>query len=186
MNTNPLSSTVISIATALLCFSLPGPVAGQQVVTVAASGFAPDQLTINVGDSVMWLNLDMAGPHSTTSDKPAGDPDHWNVTLNYFEFYTRSFVRPGAFAYHDNMGGFTGTIIVTAPMVPRLEAPTLADGQFIFRATGLTVGKTNVIQSSTNLTSWIPIQTNTASSSSMNFSNVTSAGRHFYRLVERH
>lgn len=184
MKTSPLCSTLIPIAAALLCFCFPGSVAAQQVVTVDASGFVPDPLVIDVGDSVMWLNLDMAGPHSTTSDKPAGDPDHWNVSLDYFEFYTRSFVRPGVFPYHDSVSGSMGTIIVTAPVVPRLEAPTLADGQFIFQVTGLTVGKTNVLQSSTNLTSWIPIQTNTAATSSMTFSNVTSTGRRFYRLVE--
>lgn len=185
MSKSPLRRALIHVATVVVALSFPGSVAGQEVVTIDASGFVPNLRTIDVGDSVMWLNLDMAGPHSTTSDKPAGDPDHWNVTLNYFEFYTRSFVRPGAFAYHDSVGGFTGTIIVTAPMVPRLEASTLADGQFIFQATGLTVGKTNVIQSSTNLTSWIPIQTNTAASISMTFSSAISPGRSFYRLVER-
>jgi hypothetical protein len=151
---------------------------------VDASGFTPNALAIDVGDSVLWVNLDTASPHSTTSDRPAGDLDHWDVTLNHLEIHTHTFVRSGTFTYHDTVGGAMGTIIVNALVVPRLEAPSAANGQFIFEATGLTVGKTNVLQASTNLTSWLPLQTNTAASSSMNFSNAISTGRRFYRLVE--
>jgi plastocyanin len=184
MNTRPSSHRLMLLATAWLCFSFSTTVLCQQVVTVDASGFTPDALAIDVGDSVLWVNLDTASPHSTTSDRPAGDLDHWDVTLNHLEIHTRTFVRSGTFTYHDTVGGATGTIIVNASAVPRLETPGVANGQFIFEVTGLTVGKTNVLEASTNLTSWLPLQTNTAASSSMNFSNAISPGRSFYRLIE--
>jgi plastocyanin len=159
----------------------------QQQVTITSSGFVPQVRTIEVNDSILWFNFDEASAHTTTSDKPPGDPDYWNVSLNYFAFYTRVFPRPGTFTYHDNVSGFTGTIIVNGPpqtQQPRLESVSMADGKCVFQASGLTVGKTNVLHASTNLVNWIPIETNTASGSSMSFTNVTTTTRRFYRLVE--
>lgn len=153
------------------------------MVTIDASGFQPKQVTISVGDSILWWNFDSASTHTTTSDKPVADPDYWNVSLPYFQFYTRTFVRAGTFPYHDNVSGFTGTIIVAAP---ELSGPRLTNGWFVFEATGLIAGKTNVLQSSTNLTTWTATQTNVAPGSSMTLSNAISNGLKFYRLIELH
>jgi plastocyanin len=176
----------IAILNAVVGLSLPQTSTGQELVTVDASGFQPNQMTIAVGDSVLWFNIDSESTHTTTSDKPAGDPDYWNVSLDYTQFYTRTFVRAGTFGYHDSTTGHTGTIIVTGPTAMQLTDPQILNGQFVFTATGLSVGQTNVLQSSTNLTSWVARQTNVAASSSLNFTNPVSGARNFFRLVEWH
>ena len=51
---------------------------------------------------------------------------------------------------------------------------------------GLSAGKTNVIQASANLLDWLPIRTNIATSRGLDFLDVTAAnrGQRFYRTVE--
>jgi hypothetical protein len=51
----------------------------------------------------------------------------------------------------------------------------------------LTAGKTNILQSSTNLASsanWMPLETNIAAGSSVSFTNAISGGHHFFRLLQ--
>jgi plastocyanin len=68
-----------------------------------------------------------------------------------------------------------------------LTALTMTVGQFQFTATGLTTGKTNILQSSTDLVSsanWMPIATNIAEGDSASFTNAISSGHHFFRLLQ--
>ena len=65
-----------------------------------------------------------------------------------------------------------------------LNPPRIAAGQFLFDVTGLTAGKTNVLQTSTNLLSWQPAKTNIAASMIMTITNTPSAGTHFYRVFQ--
>jgi len=79
------------------------------------------------------------------------------------------------------------TITVQNPAPIALTALNLAADQFRFTVTGLTIGKTNILQASTNLVSsanWVPIQTNVAGSSSASFTNAVSGPRRFFRLVQ--
>ena len=172
------------IATAIVSLSLQQTSVGQQFVTIDATGFQPSLVTTTNGGAVLWFNLDPGSAHTTTSDRPSGNPDYWNASLNSGNFYTRTFPRPGLFTYHDNVTGHTGTVIVADPAGPHLDAPSIVTGQLVFIATGLTAGKTNVLQASTNLTSWISLQTNTTASSYVNFTNPASGTRGFYRLIE--
>ena len=158
--------------------------AEQVAVAIGATGFLPNQVTINVGDSVLWFNSHSNSTHTTTSDKLPGDPDYWNQTLSYLQFYQRTFLHVGTFTYHDNNSSFTGTVIVNAPSNVRLQTPRKVGAQFIFDATGLTAGKTNVLYVSTNLTQWTAIATNTAPGTSMTFTNSANIGRNFYRLQQ--
>jgi hypothetical protein len=66
----------------------------------------------------------------------------------------------------------------------RLAAPRLDGGQFQFGATGLTVGRTNLIQVSTNMISWTPLSTNVAKDFSMTFTNASGLRGQFFRLLE--
>ena len=66
-----------------------------------------------------------------------------------------------------------------------LAAPRIFAGQFLFDVTGLTAGKTNVLQTSTNLLSWQPAKTNIAASTAMTITNTPSAGAHFYRILQQ-
>lgn len=68
-----------------------------------------------------------------------------------------------------------------------LAVSTLATGNFEFNATGLTAGKTNVLQTSTNLASplnWVSVSTNVADSSTASFTNAVAAGQHFFRILQ--
>ncbi len=77
------------------------------------------------------------------------------------------------------------TITVTGSTPINLSAPRILAGQFLFDATDLTVGKTNIVQASTNLLLWVPIQTNVAVNTSMSFTNTASFGRRFFKLLEQ-
>jgi len=91
---------------------------------------------------------------------------------------------------YDNVGAVSSnsvSILVqnSGPII--LTALTTTAGRFQFTATGLTTGKTNILQSSTNLISsanWTPIATNIAGSSSTSFTNTISGGHHFFRLLQ--
>lgn len=91
---------------------------------------------------------------------------------------------------YDNAGA-TATnsinIVVQNAAPIMLTAAAVGVGGFRFTATGLTVGATNILQGSTNLGSsanWVPLITNTAGNTSMTFTNATSGGRRFFRVVQ--
>jgi hypothetical protein len=65
-----------------------------------------------------------------------------------------------------------------------LSAPRLSEGQFLFDVSGLKVGKTNILQSSTNLASWTGLATNVADSDSMTVTNSTGLGRRYFRVLQ--
>src|ERR1035437_898863 len=87
----------------------------------------------------------------------------------------------------DSPGGTsTNTIMITVSSGTSvtLIAPRISASQFLFDVTGLTVGKTNIVQASTNLISWTAIKTNVADNTAMTFTNATTLPRRFFRLVE--
>lgn len=94
-----------------------------------------------------------------------------------------------AIAY-DNVGASaTNQITIQVGNLPPIviTAPRITAGTFRFNVSGLTIGKTNIVQVSTNLisaTSWLPLATNVASSSTMSFTNPAVISRHFFRLVQ--
>jgi plastocyanin len=91
---------------------------------------------------------------------------------------------------YDNVGATaTNSITITVQNSASitLTALNLAAGQFWFNAIGLTVGKTNILQASTNLASsanWVSIKTNVSISGSTSFTNAVSGGRCFFRLLQ--
>lgn len=157
-------------------------------VTVNGSSFSPAALTIEVGDTVVWENQDDSSSHSTVSDLPFFNPNYWNSLLvDQGDAFAHTFNNVGTFTYSDQFDSGTGTITVILPVPPGivLESARQAGSQFLFEATGLTVGKTNVLEAATNLTSWVAIQTNVANNASMTFTNATALPRRFFRLLER-
>lgn len=79
------------------------------------------------------------------------------------------------------------TITVVNPSAIALTVSALAAGNFEFNATGLSAGKTNVLQTSTNLASplnWVSVSTNVADSSTASFTNRGAAGQHFFRVLQ--
>jgi len=76
------------------------------------------------------------------------------------------------------------TITVGSQALIVLSAPRLAGNQFLFDATRLTIGKTNVVQTSTDCTNWNSINTNVATAISATITNTTAPGVHFYRMAQ--
>jgi len=75
-------------------------------------------------------------------------------------------------------------ITVTSGGPIQLGAPRRVGNQFLFDATGLTVGRTHVVQVSTNLQSWVGLQTNVAAATSATFTNALLPGARFYRVLQ--
>lgn len=161
--------------------------AATHFVGVSDFGFFPVTLNINAGDTVVWINDDEDFPHTTTSNLGVLNPDYWNAVLVDFEdTFARTFNNPGTFTYRDQSGPGTGTIVVAEVSEPTpeivLESPRIVDGQFLFEATGLAVGKENVLEFSTNLVDWTAMSTNLADNTSMTLTNVISPGGRVFRV----
>ncbi len=187
MNRKFLSANFGLLFSLILAVALPAEAATHNV-TVNGSSFSPAALTIEAGDTVVWENADAFFSHTTTSDLPLFNPNYWHgVLVDQGDTFTLVFNNVGTFSYHDQLDAGTGTITVTLPAPPGivLASPRKEGGQFLFEATGLTVGKTNVLQASTNLTNWVAIKTNVADNASMTFTNATTLPRRFFRLMER-
>jgi len=157
-------------------------------VGVDGSGFSPSTLEIVVGDTVVWVNYDDAFPHTTTSDLPVINPNYWDgYLIDEFDTFSKTFNDAGSFTYFDQTDlSKRGSINVSlpAPSGIVLESLRIESGQYIFDASGLTAGKTNVLQTSTNLTSWTSVITNIAPDSIMTFTNPATQNKRFFRIYE--
>ena len=157
-------------------------------VFVDDSGFSPSDLTIQVGDTVQWENVDEFDfPHTTTSTLTLLDPDHWDGYLpGTGDTFAKTFNNPGEFHYYDKVDVGVGMITVTSVAAPTitLAAPRVEAGLFLFEATGLTPGKTNVLLASTHLTTWTAVSTNLSDSATVTFTNAVTSGWSYYRVME--
>jgi hypothetical protein len=83
-------------------------------------------------------------------------------------------------------GGWTytrGTAPAAVVLTPvKLFLPTINGGSFIFSYSNATPGLTYVVQTSSNLTSWVPVATNVAASSTVSFTNTLTTGAHYFRV----
>ncbi|MFZ1970668.1 MAG: cupredoxin domain-containing protein [Candidatus Nanoarchaeia archaeon] len=71
--------------------------------------FSPFQITIKVGDTVTWINLD-ATPHTITSD--TGD-ELKSPILASESTYSHTFKNAGTYPYHDSINTvIKGNVIV--------------------------------------------------------------------------
>ncbi len=105
-----------------------------------------------------------------------------NVTNGNYAFTTQATDNRGAITTSPTINAVVTTITLLSATVP-------ASGQFQFTLSGLVVGKTNVIQASTNLgspTNWISLKTNVAVATSTNFLDTaaTNLNLRFYRVIE--
>ena len=98
-----------------MCLAVPA-LATSQTVVIQGFTFLPQNATINVGESVTWLNNDPLN-HTATSDTGAFDTGAIAASGNK----TISFAVAGSFAYHCSIHpSMKGTITVLGP------APTTA------------------------------------------------------------
>ena len=75
-------------------------VSPSSIVKVAGEKWEP--LTIELGDTVVWENLDDTSSHSTTSDLANSNPNYWNgLLVNSGDTFAHTFNSTGTFTYHD-------------------------------------------------------------------------------------
>ncbi|MEO6183781.1 MAG: hypothetical protein ABIP71_11915 [Verrucomicrobiota bacterium] len=176
------------VAGVLNCFVFTSRLAATDFsVDVLNSSFSPSNREITVGDTVIWTNQDEDDDsHTATSDNGA-----WigGLMVGFGDQFSHTFPNVGTFHYHDIIDSFVGTITVIAnvPNDPiTLSSPKRVGGQFQFDISGLVIGRTNIIEASTNLTAWLPLVTNVATSTISSYTNtqVASFGTRFFRVVQ--
>jgi hypothetical protein len=81
---------------------------------------------------------------------------------------------------------YTNSIVITVknPGPITLNGVSWKGTNLIFQADGLAIGKTNVLESSTNMMDWWPVQTNVAEGTSLNFTNPPVARCQFFRVMQ--
>ncbi len=109
--------TITSLGTATIP-SNPSPTSPNVksvTVTIEAGKFNPASITINVGDSVVWLNKD-SSPHHVASDPHpthTGLPGLESPDMAGNQTYSFTFTKAGTFGYHDHLNPtIKGTVIV--------------------------------------------------------------------------
>ena len=102
------SAAATASAAAPASVGASAPAAGS-AVTIKDFAFGPAALTVTVGTSVTWTNLDSA-THTVTFDTGNVGSDHLGMGATY----SRTFTAAGTFAYHCAIHtSMTGTITVT-------------------------------------------------------------------------
>ena len=87
---------------------------GGATTQASIQNFAHEDLTVQVGGTVVWTQRD-GTTHTTTSGTPGNPDDVWDSdSLNQNQTFSRTFTQPGTFLYfcsiHPSM---TATISVT-------------------------------------------------------------------------
>jgi len=103
------SVSVVTVVVGLLSL-VPAAVAADKDVTIAGFTFAPDKVTVSVGDAVTWTNNDGVA-HTATADD--GSFNTGNIGGGGSESVT--FDTAGTFSYHCAIhAAMTGTVVVEA------------------------------------------------------------------------
>jgi plastocyanin len=182
---NLLSSLVMALAVGL---AAQAKAADHIVIMTPQDTFSPATVEIVQGDTVTWRNLDTADTHNATDLNNA-----WSTgDVGYEQNATIHFSAPGTYNYEDTayfVLGMKGTVIVDAAAAPPIALTnprSLANHTFQFTVTNLVVGKTNLIQASTNLMTWTGLLTNMATTTGYQYtdSGAVSLTRRYYRVVQ--
>jgi len=179
------TACLLGLSLAAGMFAQTGLAADHAVHMTADWVFNPAYLEIQAGDTVTWYNDD-----SDTHDAQS-DTSLWGTgDVQQDESKTLQFDTPGTYPYRDTLYYplMTGTIVVNAAVPPTpallVEPAFLSDGKFRFTITNLTANKTTTIETSTNLTDWIPLFSGTPAASSVNFTNSAAGATGFYRCLQ--
>lgn len=114
---------LVVLATLAVCLLRPAGARADQAVAMQTNQFAPRELTVTTGETVVWTNRDSVG-HSVTADDGAFDssPACGSAAggcLKKGATFSHSFGQPGRFSYHCRIHGagggqgMAGTVTVT-------------------------------------------------------------------------
>ncbi|QQG38200.1 MAG: cupredoxin domain-containing protein [Candidatus Kaiserbacteria bacterium] len=104
-----ITARLLGSAIAALLLALPQVSAAAQVsVSMGPASFAPPNITITSGDTVMWVNSSGVA-HTVTADNNSFE----SGVLQPGSSYVQAFTIPGTYTYHCALhAGMTGTITV--------------------------------------------------------------------------
>jgi plastocyanin/glucose/arabinose dehydrogenase len=124
------SMAALVILTLFLVASVVCTDAATVQVTVGQGGlkFTPQDVTIQVGDTVEWTFV--AGTHSSTSGTPGAPDGIWDSGVHSAGFvFSQTFTAPGSFPYfcspHGLCCGMIGSVTVMAPTPTPTPTPPL-------------------------------------------------------------
>jgi plastocyanin len=110
---------------ALLPIASAAPRAATQNVTLKDNEFDPKTITVNVGDTVMWMDQGQ-NEHTVTADN--GSFDSGDLKVGEKTSFSFTFSKAGTFAYHCKYHGgaggqgMSGTVVVQAAGAPAAPA----------------------------------------------------------------
>ena len=120
-----LMRTTLLVAVCLLAGAVtPSAFAATRTVDITRTGFVPDRLTIDFGDTVTWTNKDSA-PHSVVAD---GGAFTSSPVLQPNQAYSFRFVRSGTFGYRDGSSSQRGRVTVRQGVSLAAAAPLIRFG----------------------------------------------------------
>ena len=96
-------------------------------VSVKDFEFAPKELTVNVGDTVVWKNDGPARPHTATANDGSFDSDKLDVGKEFSFTFTKAGTFSYACKFHDVMQA-TITVQDAAAPAPAAAAPAQQSG----------------------------------------------------------
>lgn len=101
-----VAASALALAGLITIASVAVAAGGQAAVSIIDKTFSPADITVHVGDTVVWtVTKAFAQPHSVTSGAP-GDPDSGKlfdskITLkNNGDTFSQTFSTAGSFAYY--------------------------------------------------------------------------------------
>jgi plastocyanin len=110
-------SSILKLFLVLLFFHVSQVLAATSTVTISNFQFSPNQVIINIGDTIKWVNND-AFAHTTSSDQSG----LWDKTLAQGAVFTRVFNTEGSYSYHCNIHPtMMATVVVRSPEQTRIE-----------------------------------------------------------------
>jgi uncharacterized protein (TIGR03118 family) len=109
-------------------------------VTIGGFAFTPQNVTIQVGDTVTWVNTDGTF-HTTTSGQPGVPDGQWNSgTLSQSQTFSHTFSTAGTFPFFCQIHTFmTGSVTVQGAQALSVTITNPADGATISAPGSVTI-----------------------------------------------
>jgi plastocyanin len=131
---NPIAALVASVALVVVAgASSAGAAPEPQAITIDNFAFAPAEISVPVGATMTWTNLQSAR-HTTTSDTGVWDSD----VMARDQSFAFTFEQAGDFAYHcdihPEMVGVVHVLAAAAEEVVVAEAPAAVEAPAVVEA----------------------------------------------------
>src|ERR1700694_4221629 len=108
--------------------ALAAPLVATRDVTIQGFAFAPAEITLDVGDTIRWTNMDTASHRGVSTQ-----PGFVTLTLVQGQSTTPPFDQPGAYEYVCGIHGASmkGTVVVRGAPAPATARPSTVPGHVV-------------------------------------------------------